>query len=62
MPRTDAHPHFPGHIGINWKVGERRIYRDFRFRLMDLPPDYRDASKWREFLFDRTFPAMWKPG
>ena len=57
LPRTDDDPHFPGHMGVSWKVDERRTYRDFRFRIADLPPEFRPAERWRGYLFEHSVPG-----
>jgi hypothetical protein len=57
LPRTPQSEHFPGHVGVSWKVGDGRVYRGFRFHITDLPDEYQAAEKWRDFLFDHAVPG-----
>jgi hypothetical protein len=50
-PSKTKHEHDPGHMAVYWGEPEERKYRGFRFYVEDLPKEYRDPSRWREYLF-----------
>ena len=47
----------PGHIVVMWSGGLRKDYRGFVFDPSELPREYRQPSKWREYLFDNSVPG-----
>ena len=51
VPRNVDYEHNLGHMGVMWRIGSTVIFRGFRFRLIDLPKEYRAPSRWRDYLF-----------
>ena len=57
VPRDPLEPDFIGHMGLTWKLANRRTFRGFRFKVEELPPAYRSPSRFRDYLFDHRVPG-----
>lgn len=57
LPKIILHENHPGHMGVYWNTSNKTEYRGYRFYVDDLPEEYQDASKWRDYLFDNMVPG-----
>jgi hypothetical protein len=49
---------YPGHMVIGEEVADgESSYFGYRFDVADLPADYRNAARWREYLFTHPVPG-----
>ena len=42
---------------MTWRTNSNRVFRGFRFKITDLPKEYRVASRWRSYLFTNRIPG-----
>lgn len=47
----------PGHMVIGQEGTEPSGFYGFRFDFMNLPPEFRPQSRWRDYLFDHAVPG-----
>lgn len=49
---------YPGHMVVGQQsAGGAERYYGFRFDPKDLPEEYRDKSRWRDYLFEQAVPG-----
>ena len=49
---------YPGHMVIGEETANgESSYFGYRFDVADLPAEYRNAARWREYLFTHTVPG-----
>lgn len=48
----------PGHVSVVYLDGADELtFRGFRFNVTDLPAEFQDAARWREYLFEHCVPG-----
>jgi len=50
-------PHNPGHMMVFWVGNNGTEARGFVFSVVDLPQQYIEESRWRDFLFENKVPG-----
>ena len=42
---------------MSWHADDDTTFRGYVFRVEDLPPEFQDQGKWRDYLFAHTVPG-----
>jgi len=51
---SNPEEHEPGHMALTWHEEADSTFRGFVFRVEDLPHEFQDPGKWRDYLFANT--------
>jgi len=54
---SNPEEHEPGHMALSWHDDADSTFRGYVFRVEDLPQDFQDPGKWRDYLFVHTVPG-----
>jgi hypothetical protein len=54
---SNPEEHEPGHMALSWHDDADSTFRGFVFRVEDLPPEFQDPGKWRDYLFEHAVPG-----
>ncbi len=54
---SNPEDHEPGHMALSWHADDDTTFRGYVFRVEDLPPEFQDQGKWRDYLFAHTVPG-----
>ena len=54
---SNPEDHEPGHMALSWHEDDDSTFRGYVFRVEDLPPEFQDQGKWRDYLFAHAVPG-----